>query len=110
MPLVLCLAEWITGAKAPCNVCWCTVVRAEASACRFGIPFGLATSLGLAVRALDLPLTITEAGDGNSSMPLCTLFYNTQNWTLMTCCLHYLLASLSASFQHIWTHHDYVAE
>ncbi|KAL3163035.1 hypothetical protein ABBQ32_009460 [Trebouxia sp. C0010 RCD-2024] len=30
----------------------------------FGIPFGLATSLGLAVRALDLPLTITEAGDG----------------------------------------------
>ena len=32
--------------------------------CRFGIPFGLATSLGLAVRALDLPLTVTEAGDG----------------------------------------------
>ncbi|KAK9838071.1 hypothetical protein WJX84_003675 [Apatococcus fuscideae] len=31
---------------------------------RFGIPFGLATSLGLAVRALDLPLTVTEAGDG----------------------------------------------
>ncbi|KAK9834606.1 hypothetical protein WJX74_005599 [Apatococcus lobatus] len=30
----------------------------------FGIPFGLATSLGLAVRALDLPLTVTEAGDG----------------------------------------------
>lgn len=30
----------------------------------FGIPFGLATSLGLCVRALDLPLTVAEAGDG----------------------------------------------
>ena len=35
---------------------------------RFGIPFGLATSLGLAVRALDLPLTITEAGNGMRSI------------------------------------------
>ena len=41
------------------SVCACVL-------CRFGIPFGLATSLGLAVRALDLPLTITEAGDGES--------------------------------------------
>jgi hypothetical protein len=31
---------------------------------RFAIPFGYSTSLGLTVRALDLPLTATEAGDG----------------------------------------------
>ena len=36
---------------------------------RFGIPFGLATSLGLAVRAMDLPLTVTEAGDGKYNCP-----------------------------------------
>lgn len=38
----------------------------ESFYCRFAIPFGFATSLGLAVRALDLPLTATEAGDGES--------------------------------------------
>ena len=32
--------------------------------CWFAIPFTLATSLGLASRALDLPLTADEAGAG----------------------------------------------
>jgi len=30
----------------------------------FGIPFSMATALGLAGRALDLPLTVNEAGSG----------------------------------------------
>jgi hypothetical protein len=38
---------------------------------RFAIPFGFSTSLGLTVRALDLPLSPLEAADGDpSSSPL----------------------------------------
>ena len=44
-----------------CIVCLCGASHDVVCA---AIPMGLATSLGLAVIALDLPLTPIEAGDG----------------------------------------------
>jgi urea-proton symporter len=41
--------------------------------CWFCIPFTLATSLGLASRALDLPLTTAEAGAGPFTCTHCCL-------------------------------------
>ena len=44
----------------------------------FAIPFGFATSLGLAVRGMDLPLTVTEAGDGgvvSHCLEICSTFF-----------------------------------
>jgi urea-proton symporter len=58
---------------------WMSAIAAKPSAtykgyilgglCWFAIPFTLATSLGLGARALDLPLSFSEAGEG---MPLPT--------------------------------------
>ena len=41
--------------------------------CRFCIPFTLATCLGLAALALDLPITVLEANEG--LVPPATAFY-----------------------------------
>lgn len=66
--------------------------------CRFCIPFTLATCLGLAALALDLPITVTEANEGLVPPAVAFFLLGKGGGVLMVCgfpsevCLHgYLL-------------------